>query len=223
MDILTELANKYKSDKGTLHGSCHGFTKFYNQYLSTLRNTTSNILEIGINDGASLKMWEEYFPNSIIYGLDIDDKSEFDTNRIVTNLLDQSNNEHLEYFSNNIGVEFDFIIDDGSHHISDQQLTFFYLFKLLKPGGLYIIEDLHTSLCNPGTILYNRIVQNNDIYSNTTLTYLKNKPYTSLFLTKDQNEFLQKSIKIVEIFERDNDKVPDDYKNQSITSIILKK
>jgi len=223
MKELTLLANKHRSDKGTECGSKHGFTEIYDDYFRSFKDKNINLLEIGVNDGSSLKMWYDYLPKALIYGLDIDDKTIFNNDRISCGILDQSNIDYLKYFVNNIGITFDIIIDDGSHHISDQQLTFGYLFPLLKSSGVYVIEDLHTSLSEPGTMLYGRSVENNLDKTNTTLTYLKNKPYNSLYLNQEQNKYIQNDIKEVLIFEKDNLNVPNDYKNKSITSIILKK
>ena len=222
MQELTILANKYTSDKGTEYGSRHGFTEVYGKYFNDFKYKEINILEIGINDGSSLKMWYDYFPNANIYALDIDDKTIFSNERIACGILDQSNKDHLKYFSEEINMKFDIILDDGSHHISDQQLTFGYLFPLLNESGLYIIEDLHTSLCEFGTIVYGRAMENNLEKTNTTLTYLKNKPYNSMYLNEEQNTYIQNNIKEVLIYETDNSNVPDDYKNKSITSIIKK-
>jgi hypothetical protein len=38
---------------------------------------------------------------------------------------------------------FDVIIDDASHASRHQQIALDVLFSFVKPGGLYIIEDLH--------------------------------------------------------------------------------
>jgi predicted O-methyltransferase YrrM len=223
MKTLTTLANKYKSDKGTEYGHKHNFTDIYDEYFINFKNEYINILEIGIQDGCSLKMLYEYFPNATILGLDIDDKTCFNNDRISCAILDQSKKDHLEHLVKDINIEFDIIIDDGSHHISDQQLSFGYLFPLLKSDGLYILEDLHTSLSDPGTVVYGRPMENNLEKDNTTLHYLKNKPYVSIYLDQKQNEYIQNNIKEVLIFERDNLNVPEYYKNKSITSIIKKK
>jgi hypothetical protein len=222
MKFLTLLANKHKSDKGTEYGSKHNFSDIYDDYFINFKDKSINILEIGVNDGSSLKMWYEYFPNATIIGLDIDDKTCFNNDRISCGILDQSKKDHLEHFVKNINIEFNIILDDGSHHISDQQLTFGYLFPLLKSTGLYIIEDLHTSLSEPGTVVYGRPMENNLEKTNTTLHYLKNKPYNSIYLDQNQNEYIQNNIKEIFISEKDNLNVPNDYKNKSITSIILK-
>lgn len=223
MHELTNLANKYNSDKGTVFGSKHGFTEDYGPYFEKYKCEKINILEIGINDGSSLRMWYDYFPHATIVGIDIDDKLTYNNDRTFCGILDQSNSEHLKHFVVNTDLNFDIIIDDGSHHISDQQLTFGHLFPLVRPGGIYIIEDLHTSLSEPGTMVYGRPLENNLERTNTTLTYLKSRPYTSIYLSKSQNEYVQENIQEVLIFERDNMNVPYDYKNKSITTIIIKK
>jgi len=220
---LTTLANKYGSDKGTTQGSCHGFSNIYDEYLSTQKNKIFNVLEIVINNGSSLKMWYNYFPNAIIHGLDIDNKSQYNNDRIKCTILDQSNEEQLKQFSETVKIQYDFIIDDGSHHMRDQQITFGYLFKLLKPGGIYVIEDLHTSLCDNGTNVYGRPVEIYNDCSNTTYNYLQKKTYDSVYLSQEQNNYLQNSIDKVLLYKRPNDKVPVDYKGMSITSLIWKK
>ena len=37
---------------------------------------------------------------------------------------------------------FDIIIDDASHTYKDQIIAFFMLFKKIKPGGFFVVEDL---------------------------------------------------------------------------------
>ena len=199
MNELTMLANKYGSDKGTVYGDKHNFTETYEKYFKSFKDKKINILEIGINDGSSLKMWYEYFPNATIYGIDIDDKSQFNNERINCIVVDQSKKESLAEFSKNINLTFDIIIDDGSHHISDQQLTFGYLFPLLKSNGIFVIEDLHTSLCEPNKMLYGRPLENNEDKTNTTLYYLQNNSYEIQNLTQDQNNYIKENLKSVKI------------------------
>ena len=222
MKELTILANKYKSDKGTEQGSSHGFTEIYDYYFIKLKDSCINLLEIGIQDGSSLKMWYEYFPKATIYGLDINNKKDLENDRISCAVIDQSNRQQLEEFSTDKDIKFDIIIDDGSHHMLDQQLTFGFLFPLLKSDGIYIIEDLHTSLCDNNTMVYERPIEIYSDKSNTTLHYLTNKPFRSVYLTEQQNEYIQKNIMDVLISDRENPLVPADYKHRSITSIITK-
>jgi kynureninase len=60
MKTLTELFNKYESDKGNKCGVCHDYGDFYEKYLNVLKNHDIVFgLEIGIFEGASLKVFEE--------------------------------------------------------------------------------------------------------------------------------------------------------------------
>lgn len=223
MKQLTILANKYQSDKGTEYSSKHNFSDIYDDYFEPIKHKTINILEIGIHDGSSLKMWYDYFPNASIYGLDIDNKDYLNNDRTACGILDQSNEEYLKYFVENINLTFDIIIDDGSHHMKDQQITFGHLFKLLKSEGIYIIEDLHTSLCENGLMIYGKPIEIHNDKKNTTLYYLNNKCNQSVYLNDEQNDFIKNNIKEVFVSEQDNLNVPIEYKHKSITSIILKK
>lgn len=162
--MLNELGIKYHTDKAYVH-------KFCDFYEHNLNNNISNLWEIGILDGASLRMWSEYFPNAKITGFDIEDKSSLKFNENVkVKILDQGNKEQLEQLAAE-NKNIDIIIDDGSHIINHQIMTFEILFNSLKSGGQYIIEDLHTStdlwknynyINGKGTLQYlNDIISNN--------------------------------------------------------------
>jgi hypothetical protein len=163
MASLTELANSHGTDKGTVGPSktwpVHNYTDIYAAYLDHLRDEPINFLEIGLGvtgdawqanvahgrnetGGASIKTWYDYFPKATVYGVDINPASFLDNDRTRTFQLDQGNRAQLEEFADKAGVEFDVIIDDGSHRADHQQLTFSVLFPRLAPGGLYFIEDL---------------------------------------------------------------------------------
>lgn len=149
MDKLSKIAKKYITDKG-LGG--HGYTPIYDKYFKDLN--ISNLLEIGIggyerdsHGGGSLKMWKEYFSNAVIHGVDIHDKSFVNSDRIKTYVIDQTDSEGLNKLIDDIGSP-DIIIDDASHINQKTVETFKILFKRLKEGGIYVIEDTHTSYWN---------------------------------------------------------------------------
>lgn len=222
---LEVLFNKYKSDKGTEIGPRHSYSNFYSKYLEEIRFNDLLILEIGLCDGKSLKTWYEYFPNSIIIGLDIDEKPEHNNDRVFTFKLDQSDPGQLNNFVKECeekGYKFDMILDDGSHHMLDQQITLGYLFPLLKPGGLFFIEDLHTSLADNGFPLYGKELDIHENRKNTTLFYLM-ESFNSLYLTQDQNQYLQQNIDHIEIYNKFNQYQEPQFKYRSITSLIKKK
>ena len=162
MNDLTRLANHYGSDKGTrVPGNkwpAHNYTDVYSAYLSSWREEEFSLLEVGLGvagehwdtrlvtkhntGGASLKMWYDYFPKATIYGIDINDASFLDNDRITTFVADQGDATALQAVAEEIRRPFDVIIDDGSHRPDHQQVTLDVLFPYLEPDGLYFIEDL---------------------------------------------------------------------------------
>lgn len=132
LQLLGEMAG---TDKATWHRYC-------DFYESVLPKHIDSLLEIGVKDGASLKMWRDYyFPYSLIIGLDILPVK--DIYGVITVQYDATKDGPLIKFYSSI--KFDIIIDDGSHKCSDQRKSFELLWPLVKPGGFYIIEDVHTS------------------------------------------------------------------------------
>jgi hypothetical protein len=161
---LTEIANEEGTDKGTegpRPRQGHNYTDIYDSYLSPLRNKPIALLEIGLGAtgpawnadyfarsthsqaGASLRMWHRYFPQARVLGIDVNDASFLDNDRITTGRVDQSDPEGLESFLRSAGIEnLDVIIDDGSHRPDHQQISLSTLFPYLASGGMYFIEDL---------------------------------------------------------------------------------
>jgi hypothetical protein len=148
---LTAIANLHGTDKGDEHHEKHNYTPVYEKYFESRRNTIVNLLEIGCNDprfpGASLRVWNDYFthPSTLIYGLDINPPM-LRGNRIRLLTADQSKPFELlnviTYLSS-----FDFVIDDGLHTFECQINSFFTIFPLLAPQGVYFIEDCHAKDC----------------------------------------------------------------------------
>jgi hypothetical protein len=141
--MLTDIANKYDTDKGSVcsHNPPLNFTPIYEMMMGKMRKKPLKILEIGVANGNSLRMWAEYFPKAQIFGADIADKSYLDTDRIKTFRCDQSDRASLKRLIEQTG-DVDIIIEDGSHVVAHQQLTL----AMLKPHTkMYWVEDLHTS------------------------------------------------------------------------------
>jgi hypothetical protein len=143
MNILESLFEKYNSDKG----SHHKYSAVYEPLFNLYRDKPINFLEIGIYNGGSIKAFKEYFPLANIYAIDIEDKRIYQEDRIFIELGDQSDRNFIKNVFPD--VKFDFIIDDGSHQLDHQFISFDELFPRLKSKGVYIIEDLHTSLYYP--------------------------------------------------------------------------
>jgi len=121
----------------------------YEKLFSSLADKPLRILEIGVYNGGSIKMWTKYFRNySLFVGLDIDPRCAEHTcpdKNIHVIIGSQDDEDLLEKTGKDFGP-FDIIIDDGSHINSHMIKTFNSLFsRHLKEGGLYVVEDVHTS------------------------------------------------------------------------------
>ncbi|MBW4630839.1 MAG: class I SAM-dependent methyltransferase [Iphinoe sp. HA4291-MV1] len=123
----------------------------YQQHFAPLRTKKLKILEIGVggyddplSGGDSLRMWKTYFPNSMIYGIDIVDKKALESDRIKIFQDSQDDENFLEKVVAETG-KLDIIIDDGSHQNEHVIKTFQILFPELNDGGIYVVEDTHTS------------------------------------------------------------------------------
>lgn len=225
MSTLTELGLRYNTDKAFWHR----YTDVYERWFFPYQASALNILEIGISHGSSLKMLKAYFENANIVGLDIHPKTEYEEDRIKCFVCDQGNRENLNRFMQESSDMFDIIIDDGSHESEHQMITLATLWKSLRPGGLYIIEDLHTSALDfSDASACNAIKKWQDI-----------QVLNSSWLTTEERDLLQDETKNVIWWKRDilplkcwrcMKDVPCDCKidlmndgNGSITSCIVKK
>lgn len=223
MSTLSEISKKYPTDKDFTHNY---YTAVYEQYLSPIKDDVKLVCEVGIGGfweavgwlpGNSLKVWRDYFPNAEILGLDIVKHDNIgDLDRITIDWLDQSKRDLVIEYSSKL-KDYDFIIDDGSHNVYDQQITFAHFFKSLKSGGIYVLEDLHSSIeVNipekaqlwgwgiPGFITPLEILEH----------FEKTGEIISDNLDEEEKKYLQDNIASVKVFHN----APT-----SITSVIIKK
>lgn len=147
---LVELNKKYNSDKGDKHHSFNGqsYLDIYDKYFFNLKDVECNVLEIGVKQGKSLRLWRDYFVKGNIFGVDFNPEcKKQESERISICIASQDNKEELERFSKKAGG-FDIIIDDGSHIVDLTLKSFSILFPYLKSGGIYVFEDLATTYKN---------------------------------------------------------------------------
>lgn len=219
---LSEIAKIYPTDKDFTHNYYNGV---YEKYFSPIKNDVKLLCEIGIGGfwadvnwvhGNSLKVFRDYFVNAKILGLDIASFDITGLDRITIDWIDQSKRELVEEYSKKL-TNYDIILDDGSHNVYDQQITLAYFFKSLKSGGIYVLEDLHSSIeVNipekaatwgwgvPGFITPLQLLEH----------FQQTGKIVTDHLTREEELYLEENIKSVEIFH---------LAPTSITSIIIKK
>jgi len=152
---LCEIGRKYDTDKSSKRDNvsdirhCHPYTLFYHGLFKNKRDEPLNIAELGILDGGSLCMWQEYFTNAEIYGLEYNNdqfinnfKENFDNDRITLSNIDVTNKESIENIFSELNILYDIIIEDTTHQFEDQIRVIENTYQYLKPGGIMIIEDI---------------------------------------------------------------------------------
>lgn len=209
---LMELGEVFPTDKHYQHNY---FSQVYQDVLSPIKNDVKTLLEIGILDGNSLKVFKRFFKNAKVYGVDL--RSDTIDGDIEVIKCDQSNEEDLNLLVERFSDGIDVILDDGSHKMYDQQITMAIMFNALKSGGIFIMEDLHTSTecLMPEKVMFGW----GDPTKTTTLQMLENYNNTGIvksdYLTDEQCQYLTDNIDFCEVYHLNG--------GLSITSIIKKK
>ncbi len=219
---LSEIAKKYPTDKDFTHNYYNGV---YEKYFSPIKDDVKLLCEIGIGGfwgevgwvhGNSLKVFRDYFQNANILGLDIANFEITDIERITIDWIDQSKRELVEEYSKKL-TNYDIILDDGSHNVYDQQITLAHFFKSLKSGGIYVLEDLHSSIevnIPEKTAMWGWGVPGFITPLQLLEEFQKTGKIITDHLTEEEEKYLEENIQSVEIFH---------LSPTSITSIIIKK
>lgn len=143
----SDLNQIFNSTVG-VHKWLHYFP-IYEAALAPFRHRPVRMLEIGVSQGGSLDMWRRYLhSDSVVVGIDIDSSCRrFDdpSRNIHVRIGPQQDLPFLQKLTDELGP-FDIILDDGSHVASHMVGSFQFLFpSSLAPGGIYIVEDLHSN------------------------------------------------------------------------------
>lgn len=140
--IFAETGNFSKQDIGCNDkGGLHTYIDTYDKLFAPFQNGC-NIMEIGLALGHSIRMFDEYFTNSNIVGVDISMVFDYvgKNNKVELIQADATKANFLKEL--NEDVKFDIIIDDGDHTHQSQIATFDLLKSKMNSGGIYIIEDI---------------------------------------------------------------------------------
>lgn len=145
INAIRTLMQEYSASTrvpNTDKASFHAYEEFYPTILDQYVDGPCTLLEVGVAGGVSLHMWKEILPQATIYGAD-------------------QNYGHLKYLMEDFKDTFflregsqtdssifqdlpmmDIIIDDASHVASLTMQTYAILKSKVKPGGIYVIEDV---------------------------------------------------------------------------------
>lgn len=161
MKSLETLAKEHDTDKLP-----HKYIAEYACRFDPMRELPITILEIGTWQGASVKMWRDYFPNGKIVGIDwAPEWTPVPEDGILFERGDQTDRTFLKHIGNTYGP-FDIIVDDGGHKPNQHIVSFEELFPYVNPGGWYAIEDLHSlfDVCwtQPGERTIMDVIREND-------------------------------------------------------------
>ncbi len=114
----------------------------YEPFLAPLRDEAFDLLEIGVGDGSSLRVWLDYFPNARIIGLDV--------RRVFVpdlpprcRILHGLQGDHALLATLVRDYRFRVVIDDGSRNGAQQWASFSALFPALEPSGVYACEGVY--------------------------------------------------------------------------------
>ncbi len=152
-----KFKNLHSNNTEKVSDKWESYLDYYNEIFMPLKNKDISLLEIGIQNVGSLQTYLNFFKNAeLIVGCDIDDKCHnlnYDDKRIKVVVGNINSNETYSKISSLIN-QFDILIDDGSHISSDIIISFIKYFPIVKPGGIYVIEDLHCSYDSYNTKKY---------------------------------------------------------------------
>ncbi len=152
--LYNTLADQYGSKTGEMvftfsdKGSMHSYIEFYEMYFEKKRDQVT-LLEIGMMTGGSLHLWQKYFKQYELVGMDLSKswnaqrafQAELESDPNIT-LLFEVNSREPNIPSAVAGRQFDFVIDDGDHSVEAQMDTFRNYWPLTSDTGTYFIEDV---------------------------------------------------------------------------------
>jgi len=212
---LTRLANKYGSDKGDVKLSRHCYTRVYGKLFEPVKHDRLNFVEIGLlhfkdkgwansstrDEGGqsakhapSLEMWSTYFRNGSVFGFDINDFSAVSLDRVQIIQGDMGVPNDLLSLCEIVGKEIDIVIDDASHASHHQQIALASIIRHVRPGGLYIIEDLHYQ---PAPLEEANATKTRDLLRRGSV----NGDYRSAHIDESASNYLSSWVESIEFFD----------------------
>jgi hypothetical protein len=145
---LERLGLIYGTDKATHVRNGRSYCDIYDDYLRARRTREFTLLELGVRHGASLRMWNAYFPRASVIGLDVDPGAVSRAEEFQVYIGSQDDADLLGRIADE-HPSLEVVVDDASHMNPLTFASFDILFPRLPRGGLYIIEDLAPGAYGP--------------------------------------------------------------------------
>ena len=180
MNNIIEILEKHNINGfnklgGTDKATDHSYDIFYSEHFEEYKDKSGTILEIGVQYGGSSLLWYDFLPKFKVVMTDI-------RNQVHPTIWEKMNNDRYEYINmdafnlNSVQLlnekypeGFDIIIEDGPHTLESQIFAIKEYPKLLKPGGILVIEDIQNyDYCD---IIINQI--NGNLYKSVEVVDLR--------------------------------------------------
>jgi Methyltransferase domain len=126
----------FATDKIAVHGYFRTYVR-----LAAAIGPRGRVLELGVAEGESLRMWQALFPEGTVTGVDVNPDATWPegTTRIVAQHDDPA-------LPGMLSGQYNLIVDDGCHDGAAVRRSFALLWPLVAPGGSYVVEDWMVSL-----------------------------------------------------------------------------
>lgn len=119
------------------------FLKRYDRFFAELQRDDPVIVELGVLEGDSVRLWKDLFPRATVLCFDCRQPRQPLPPEVVFIQGMQDDPADLRKLVERAS-EFDVVIDDCSHLAGPTRTAFTILFPFLRPGGFYVIEDWGT-------------------------------------------------------------------------------
>jgi len=142
-----------EADKATTHN----YFMLYASILNSMEESVTKVFEIGLGTnnpdivstmgkyskpGASLRAFRDYLSDASVFGADFDRRVLFEEERIKTYFVDQTDPDTFDELGNQIGGNFDLMIDDGLHSPNANLHSLKFFLPRLKVGRYAVIGDI---------------------------------------------------------------------------------
>lgn len=146
MDPEPTFEELFRANTERLADKWEHYFRIYDRHFARFRGKSPKILEIGVSNGGSKDIWQKFFGPGVQYvGVDVDERcKQFEDPDSVILIGDQASRPFIRAVGKMHGP-FDIVIDDGGHSMDQQKHSFEELYGFVKPDGVYLVEDTHTS------------------------------------------------------------------------------